>query len=75
MDFNTPICNMIYPIISQNVSILLEEKKGCKKIYQNIVRNSLQPTSQNKWNIKLNLLINFEWKKSIQPSLYDYQRL
>ena len=34
-----------------------------KKIYQNIVRNCLQPTSQNKWNIKLNLSINFEWKK------------
>ena len=63
MDFNTPICNMIYPVITENVSLLLEEKKGCNKTYQNIVRNCLQPTSQNKWNIKLNLSINFEWRK------------
>ena len=40
MNFNTSsCCNMIYIIIPQNVSILLEEKKGCKKICQNIARN------------------------------------
>ena len=66
MDFKTPICNMIYPIIPQNVSIL-PGKKGCKKIYQNIVRNWLQSTSQNKWNMKCNLSINFEWKKVYNP--------
>ena len=27
MDFKTPICNMIYPVITENVSLLLEEKK------------------------------------------------
>ena len=31
MDFNTPICNMIYPIIPQNVSIFLEDKKVARK--------------------------------------------
>ena len=31
MDFNTTICKMIYPIIPQNVSILLEEKKVARK--------------------------------------------
>ena len=46
------------------VTIGHEEKKGCKNIYQNIVINCFRPTSQNKWNIKLHLSINFERKKA-----------
>ena len=51
--------NIIQPVLPQNVNILLSDKKGCKRIYDCIVKNSEIPTSQYKWAEKLILPESF----------------
>ncbi|MCU7800901.1 MAG: hypothetical protein KZQ70_12335, partial [gamma proteobacterium symbiont of Lucinoma myriamae] len=55
--------NLIQPIIPGPISILLRNKKGCRQIYDSLIRPNSPPRSTQKWQEKLNLSIHFQWSK------------
>ena len=54
--------NFQRPFIPATIQLVLKDLKGCQSIYKSLINNETQiPTSQRKWQTKLNLHNEFKW--------------
>lgn len=51
------------PTLPLIIKFILQNKKGCRSIYDKFISKYTPPTSLVKWNNELNLSQHFDWKK------------